>query len=137
MTFLKDFNFEVSTKTFVWICCFLRQKKTSSLLEKEHWTLETFQFLKVGTITISFENILKLSSRQIVFLFGRMENFFAEGKLQFFLFYWEPFRKHLCRKNITIKSFVSSCKERFLGGVWCYHHSSGVDLCSLFFWLKT
>ena len=59
ITFPKDFNIELSTKAFVWICCFLRQKKTSSLFEKEQWILETFQFLKVGTITILFENVLK------------------------------------------------------------------------------
>ena len=38
----------------------------------------------MGTITIIFENILKLSSRQNIFLFGRMKNFFVEGKIQFF-----------------------------------------------------
>ena len=86
----------------------------------------------MGTITIIFENILKLSSiaRQNVFLFGRMKNFFVEGKIQFFA--GKLIRKSLCtffyfignlfenifeEKNITIKSFVSSCKERFLGGV--------------------
>ena len=70
--------------------------------------------------------IIKLSSRQNIFLFGRMKNFFVEGKIQFFA--GKLIRKSLCtffyfienifeEKNITIKSFVSSCKERFLGGV--------------------
>jgi len=36
MTFLKDFNFEVSTKTLFESVAFSGKKKTSSLLEKEH-----------------------------------------------------------------------------------------------------
>ena len=60
-----------------------------------------------------------------IFLLKTKSNFFWKLIKQkefgyFFLFCWEPFRKHLCRKNMTIKNFVSSCKERFLGGVWCF-----------------